>query len=309
MADMAVNTDSTICEISELLCYIFHYYKSASVQDIQKVIMHYFIPDEIRNAKELLKKCYSKVLEDKPVRRASSTRNAHEADFYDIMEYVHTLDQSVHTPRITFVAFNLDKIPNISPNECDVFDMAIRLNKLESQFGLLKSKEDEKGMLTVDDPQAQNPTSYLEAAKAGTDDVSTSNTPDEFRLPKEQVRNIKKAARRKKRVIFGNSSESSDLKGGDFSKSLFIFHITKETSTDSVRNFVEKKVKVKELTLLSHEASKFKSFKVTVAKSDVEIMMNENFWPEGVGCKYFWKRNVKDFDSPAKQTPAWNIKE
>lgn len=43
-------------------------------------------------------------------------------------------------------------------------------------------------------------------------------------------------------------------------------HIAKGTTIDSVERFIDKEVKVKDLVQLSHEASKFKPFEVTVRR-------------------------------------------
>ena len=34
-----------------------------------------------------------------------------------------------------------------------------------------------------------------------------------------------------------------------------------------------------------HSHSKFKSFKITLSKNDINIVLNESFWPHGIRCK------------------------
>ena len=58
-----------------------------------------------------------------------------------------------------------------------------------------------------------------------------------------------------------------------------------------------KNIDVKEVTVKSNRDARFKSFRVTINRKDLKLVLNKAFWPYGVGCKVW-----KDFDRKTFKT-------
>ena len=65
---------------------------------------------------------------------------------------------------------------------------------------------------------------------------------------------------------------------------LFVSRITKGNSSSIAKYLKDKSIDVYRVELKSHTDSKFKSFKITLSKNDVNNVLNESFWPHGIRC-------------------------
>ena len=66
-----------------------------------------------------------------------------------------------------------------------------------------------------------------------------------------------------------------------------------EGNTSTVMGYIKSKnINVNSVILKSKPESKYKSFKITVFKRDLNYLLNNDFWPEGVMCK-IWR----DYDN------------
>ena len=83
--------------------------------------------------------------------------------------------------------------------------------------------------------------------------------------------------------------EKFNLKGDPISHvDVWIFKITEGNCEDVVSYLKSYNVDCYNIERSSHSDAKFKSFKVTICKSDLDTIMNKSFWPFGVRCK-IWK--------------------
>ena len=58
---------------------------------------------------------------------------------------------------------------------------------------------------------------------------------------------------------------------------------------DTIKSYLKaKNINVGFILKKSHEKAKYKSFKITVYKSDINKLLDENFWPNRVKCR-LWK--------------------
>ena len=74
-------------------------------------------------------------------------------------------------------------------------------------------------------------------------------------------------------------------------KPIFVYRI-KCGETEVIKQYMEENgVTVSEIIKMSHEQSKFHSFKVLINKPDLEKVFDDLFWPAGVHCKMWWSRD------------------
>ena len=63
--------------------------------------------------------------------------------------------------------------------------------------------------------------------------------------------------------------------------------------TNIVKDYIQKNgVNVSCIEKVSHENAKFSSFKIGISKDAVDKVMDEKFWPKGVGCRY-WRSKTE----------------
>ena len=107
---------------------------------------------------------------------------------------------------------------------------------------------------------------------------------------------------RPKRRIVGKSAAPADsgLKGArEPNRFLFISRVEKECTANQIaKHLHSKKFTVCDLECVSVDEAKFKSYKLTVPKSQFNELFNEALWPEGV-CVQTWRerRKKKEIDS------------
>ncbi len=124
----------------------------------------------------------------------------------------------------------------------------------------------------------------------------SSDRSSEFEIPGYHKRKMK---RRTKAIV--GTGQSSDVRGApEPNRDIFVFRIDPEINTDNIKTYMNKKgTEVREITLMSKDGSKFHSFKVSIKLSDLNTVMNSEYWPAGVNVRRFWQ--------PRKSvTQSWN---
>lgn len=125
---------------NELLCYASCYLNSATPENIMNIILANFNDTEIVNAKSLLWSESNKpFLKKMQKRRDTVQRKCSEANMLDIMEALATLDKKTDGPPVIYVAADLHKLPNVSPEEVNQVSMLKRLLALEKKFNSLEN--------------------------------------------------------------------------------------------------------------------------------------------------------------------------
>ena len=126
----ATASGDTVIIVNELLSYTQFYRDRASFEALHKVIVGYFHPIEIADAKKLLD-LFSELLADCPLtvsRRQSSTCAAHDAEAKDIIRILEILDDQGN---VQFAVVALDRLPKYNPEEvnlCAVIDKQQQLD-------------------------------------------------------------------------------------------------------------------------------------------------------------------------------------
>ena len=71
-------------------------------------------------------------------------------------------------------------------------------------------------------------------------------------------------------------------------RNIFVSRVSQGNDRIVIDYLKSKSIKVLNIDCISHHKSKFKSFKVSIYKNDIEQVLNENFWPTGIHCK-LWR--------------------
>ena len=97
---------------------------------------------------------------------------------------------------------------------------------------------------------------------------------------------------RKKTMSSDCSKEDEGITGAE--PSLCTLWINKVTQGNVflIKKYLNKRnIRVQKVTKTSHLESKFKSFKISILRTDKNYVMKDNFWPEGVRCRPWKERN------------------
>lgn len=324
--------------VNELLSYCSYYRNNSSKESIKKVILDFYLPQEITTAKECLWRYYGNRLGEKPNRRTSSVRLIHEADLNDVLDALQDLDSfySDDAESFVFLAHDLSRLPKYGPEEVNLAYVVSKLtqveNKLNEYTGIcLKNQKDVQELNNKVDEQVSystvNTCTKLRTVENCHDDTQRSNegrdmppsldkrdmpprlysetlasakgndnNNADFQVPRKQY-NIERrkkekeeATKKKRKTIYGKAGQSDTLKGAPNHAEIFVFRLDKDTDPGDVQEHVESSnVQVVDINKTSHEDAKFCSFKLTINFSDLSNVLSENFWPENVACRRFFK--------------------
>ena len=117
--------------INELLSYSSYYVNNSNVHNIKKIITNFYDPEEVLSAKKLLWDLKPDPLGQWTDRKTSEKRSSAEANINDIFDALLLLDSSGD---ITFVALNMEKIPERHPEEINLVSMINRISDLEKKI-------------------------------------------------------------------------------------------------------------------------------------------------------------------------------
>ena len=129
--------------INELLTYAIYYRDKSTVADLHKVIVGFYLPSEITDAKKELLNAYAPELADcqyKTARRHSTTRSAHDAEVEDILCMLELIDNGNGLHRNRFTAVSLDRLPRYGPNEINICAVVDRQLNADKDLAEMKDK-------------------------------------------------------------------------------------------------------------------------------------------------------------------------
>ena len=160
---------SDVIVINELLSYCVFHYNNSSVDAIKRVVIDFYHPTEISEAKRILWNSSSQeIIGPRPLRR---NPNANGKNLDDIFTALQVLDEQSETIP-TFAAVKLDGVPRYAPEEIDMTSMILRINDLERKCARLDKQvaNNSDTIQTVMDAQMQS-NSYASAMKRGPDNA------------------------------------------------------------------------------------------------------------------------------------------
>lgn len=126
--------------INELLAYAVFYRDRCTSSDLHKLIVHFYAPSEISNAKTTVTNQFDIHLSGCQFvtnRRHTSSRPAHDAEAEDILGILELLDNRHVLGSIQFAAVSIDRLPKYGPNEanvCTVADKQINIDKVLTEL-------------------------------------------------------------------------------------------------------------------------------------------------------------------------------
>ena len=139
-------------------------------------------------------------------------------------------------------------------------------------------------------PPAQQP----QAGPAIRLDGPSTTAPTYRRGQRPPDRMLAGARNRSRRPeVRGTRTSDCLIRAGPITKDLFVSRVSSEHTEQDVKNFLEgENVHVLDIVQISQPESYTISFHVTVQMShDAEKLMEPDFWPYGVCCRRFYRRN------------------
>ena len=139
----SIPTITTTTTINELLTYAIFYRDKGTIADLHKMIVSFYLPSEIADAKKELLTAYAPELADcqyKTARRHSTIRSAHDAEVEDILCMLELLDDGNLLCRNQFTAMSLDRLPRYGPNEINICAVVDRQLNVDKDLAELKDK-------------------------------------------------------------------------------------------------------------------------------------------------------------------------
>ncbi len=99
--------------------------------------------------------------------------------------------------------------------------------------------------------------------------------------------------RRKNTICLGNKTDHR-LQSGSGKTTIIVQYVKKQYENDDIKRYInDEDVEVHKIEKVSHPDSLTKSFTVEINYSNKTNVLNEDFWPQGIGCR-IWrpKRNA-----------------
>jgi hypothetical protein len=133
----------------------------------------------------------------------------------------------------------------------------------------------------------EKPGKDKETEKTGKAVIQASN---EWEMTREERRRIRRE-RQRKEMIIGKKENEKCIKSGLKNVNIFVSRVHEDESADSMKEFIcDEGVHVIDIKQVSSDSAPMKSFKVTIAFTDMEIVMTDTFWPKGIGCRRFYEK-------------------
>jgi len=316
-------TDEPKMILNELLTYVCQHMSSYPADNIKTVLIQFYSNEEISEAKALLWKIFGEHLGKLPKRIDKGQKSASAKDIDDLLKAVRTVDGKPTEPNltsITFVAKDLRRLPNIVPGETDSLSTVERLNRLEHQMRLLQVPDD------VEKPSYASVAKSANSCSLGKDSVEDISLcghpsgltvklppiiPDDVLKPgndttepgwqlishkqrKPVAHNSRPTADRPKKpkAVYG-TRQSTILCSAPQRHDIFVFRVHQDISDESLGDFLrDENVNVVGIERVSKDIAWTKSYRVTIETMDLTTVLRPEFWPDGIGCRRFFRKHV-----------------
>lgn len=308
--------------VNELLAYCAHHYGNCARENLQRVLLQMFTCDDVIEAKQVLHTCGIDNPGPQNGHRDSTNRSALDAEVDDLLVMLGRLDED-GSVNPTFAAVDLSKIPSVSPEEAgNAASQAVQIRKLQDQMaGVIKALgQHEESLDSL--MQVQSNTAAASYAKivssGGTDDAESGSsgngsgeakrkqqkfpTPriqmsdavkskytdsEGFVVQRDSYRKQEKDEKRQQRRVLGKSNGPNKLKGEPRKKDMVVKYVQKDyTEDDMLEHLVDNDISVwtNDIEIISHPDHPTHTFKIKVLMSEVDKMLDEDVWSEGIEC-------------------------
>ena len=238
-------------------------------------------------------------------------------------------DSSVTLP-VVFVVVNLSQLPVKNPAELDQASLLDRVASLERQMAVVypaypspphqqatstnmtyanaaastgsldvvsrteRSTRLKSQLLTVSLPPP------CPTQEESCDKTDESNPEGGFHLPSQQVKKTLRQEKQqykhderhrpKPKAVFGTKQDTL-ICSAQRRYELFVFRVHQDIEDNTIQQFLEaENIKVHELEVLSRSDAWTKSYRVLVEPPSLNVVLKPDFWPDGIGCRRFWKK-------------------
>ena len=199
----------------------------------------------------------------------------------------------------------LSSVTNREQRNPDLNRGSIDANLFERNISAIRGRLNQRGRgkrpNSLHVPQLNNlhrgfSTSQQSLAHSQYSDYANSVAPSEpgFSYPPD----FQKKLNRRRKVIKGRSENGTIRGAPPPSRELFVYRVDKGTTCEELKHYIENSgVTVRDLSILSHINAMFKSFKLTISVSDINKILNEDFWPCGIMVRRYNKPRQNDNDA------------
>ena len=105
--------------------------------------------------------------------------------------------------------------------------------------------------------------------------------------------------RRRAKAVVGTGTSGNVRGAPEPSRDIFIFRVDKTTDADNMKRYMNNKnIDVREIELKSKEQSLYNSFYVRIKVTDLDTVLQPDFWPIGVNVRRYWQPRTQ-------QTQSW----
>ena len=315
--------------LNELLTYVSFYVHQFGPDKLQAAILRYFVPAEIDKAKDVLWGVLGEAVAGKKLQRKDSVnRAATEANIKDII----TTLKAHKSDEVIFVANNLDRMPRWAPEELSIISLADRVRTIEGDLETVKQSlqtyntnnniiqpstqetaasvaynsvpsHPTQGKLSVV-PRSNGPMLYSATTAAipqvvphQVPAINTARTNPRIRRNGSQSTRGPLATKSSRPKPVVGKNKASTVRGECRKVDLFIYRVLPDTDDASIEQlFKDADIKLFNFERVSHMNARMKSFKVTVSLPDMDRVCNDEFLPEDVMCRRFYRPKISDGD-------------
>lgn len=313
-----MSDSSTTCGnlvVNELLSYAAYYIHRSTVDKLYKSVERFYTPTEIDTAKDLLWNNLSEtILGKKHVRKDSCARTASDANITDILNALKNCDCSA----VQFVASDLERLPKCGPEELSIFSLADRVAIIENELQAVKQAAVKINPMPVtsddksDVPRLDTAIQVSESNYSSSNNISMPSqvvveSTNNYQYARALMSDNNKAKplppnkhnsnRQRPKPIVGRRSNVK-IKGECRKADLFVYRVNKDTDDDEFRKlFADAGILLYKFEKVSHDDSRMKSFRVVIALNDLTKVQNEDFLPQDVLCRRFYRPKTNQQDT------------
>ena len=121
---------------------------------------------------------------------------------------------------------------------------------------------------------------------------SAERTENNIRTPTSETGGFKfqyQERRKQRRAAIVGKRKDSNIRSGAKYVYMFVSRVHHDVPESELKSFIEDNgVDVCEISRVSHEEARMKSFKIKTVSSNKEILLRDTFWPEGIMCREFY---------------------
>ena len=106
--------------------------------------------------------------------------------------------------------------------------------------------------------------------------------------------------RQQQNIVIGKKVAAGLLswRGADLTMTYYIGYVSNDTSKETLKEGIESQgVSVVDLEEIPRRHNRFRSFKLSIRKKDVNAITDADFWPEGIVVRRYFHRQKRDENS------------